>query len=187
MNYDPVKRFFTGRKFEKTSISTTNLKNSHLKKVNMWVNDTKDFFVYEGDPGVGKTHFMLSLAEFIFDKEKKSCPFPSVFCYPESKIFEIISSAWKTSGTTEKDEIRKITDAKYLFIDDLGASTAHEWHKTLLFTIMDERWKEGKKTFITTNLSSDEIIAIYGPRFEDRIHNKNTYWIKKHEESLRKN
>lgn len=74
-----------------------------------------------------------------------------------------------------KDDITKwhYFYAKWLFIDDLGCDSPIVNNYGTKFTPMGdlicERYENQLPTVITTNLSSDDIVQIYGERIADRL------------------
>lgn len=70
--------------------------------------------------------------------------------------------------TLEAEYIRRISEAEWLVLDDLGTEKVTEWSNGILYSILNKR----TKTIITTNLSPQDIMGTYGKRVYSRVFKK---------------
>lgn len=184
--YNPIFQFI-GDRYREASLSKLNLTTEEQNQIYQWMKSKSGFLIYEGSVGVGKTYTMIAIAKFLFDSQiKRGIRYPSIFCYPEYAIYKKISSSWSNPSKSEEDEKRILTETKILFIDDLGASTSHDWQKTAMFEIIDSRYNSNLKTFFTTNLSATDIGSRFHERLVDRLESRENIWIKYYSQSKRK-
>lgn len=186
MDYNPVWRYFDGPRFKGASLAKSSIPEEHALSVLSWLTDDTDFFVLQGSVGVGKTHMALCVADNIFKKlQKKGVQYPSVFVFPEGALFENLSESWRNFNFSQKDELRKISDVEYLFIDDFGSTVGMDWKVELMFQIIDSRSSLKKKTFLTTNLTLSDMEFHFHKRLVDRIYNSQTHWCEWEGDSVR--
>lgn len=110
-----------------------------------------------GNTGVGKTHLAVS-----FVKELLMNTGAHVRFYVASELV--------TKILFEKKYWQEYTkNIGLLVLDDLGAVPMSEFHKTILFSILNDRYNRQQPTFITTNFSLDELKIYLGDRLYSRI------------------
>lgn len=112
-----------------------------------------------GDTGVGKSHLSYSALKGLSDYTKKMGLFINVV--------DLLAKI-KEDFSLEAEYIRRIAEAEWLVLDDLGTEKASEWSNGILYSILNKR----TKTIITTNLSPQEIRDIYGKRVYSRVFKK---------------
>lgn len=61
-----------------------------------------------------------------------------------------------------------------LILDDLGGERMTDWTLGELTKIVDTRWREGRRTVVTTNLTAEELFDRYGDRILDRLRDEIT-------------
>ena len=112
-----------------------------------------------GDTGVGKSHLSYSALKGLSDYTKKMGLFINVV--------DLLAKI-KEDFSLEAEYIRRISEAEWLVLDDLGTEKVTEWSNGILYSILNKR----TKTIITTNLSPKDIMAIYGKRVYSRVFKK---------------
>ena len=65
----------------------------------------------------------------------------------------------------EAEYIKRISEAEWLVLDDVGTEKVTEWSSGILYSILNKR----TKTIITTNLAPEDIKGTYGKRIYSRI------------------
>lgn len=65
--------------------------------------------------------------------------------------------------------MRFFADDDLVILDDFGSSGANEWRTEVLFEFVDYRYREKKKTIVTTNLSRNKIATDYSKRLASRL------------------
>ncbi|AZF92366.1 helicase loader [Streptococcus phage CHPC879] len=122
--------------------------------------DGQDYnIVLIGDTGVGKSHLAYSALKALSEHTKKMGLFINVV----DLLVKI-----KEDFSLEAEYIRRISEADWLVLDDLGTEKVTEWSNGILYSILNKR----TKTIITTNLSPQDIMGTYGKRVYSRIFKK---------------
>ncbi|WP_198469013.1 ATP-binding protein [Acetomicrobium sp. S15 = DSM 107314] len=116
-----------------------------------------------GPPGVGKSHLEVALARVALEAG----------CYTVFvSLPDLIDASRKWFATkTGLDPAEVVIAADVAILDDLGAeSTKYEWVAERVFQVLDQRMRNRKLTFVTTNLTDpDEISSHYGGLMGRRI------------------
>ncbi|AZF91072.1 helicase loader [Streptococcus phage CHPC950] len=112
-----------------------------------------------GDTGVGKSHLAYSALKALSDHTKKMGIFINVV--------DLLAKI-KEDFRLEAEYIRRISEAEWLVLDDLGTEKVTEWSNGILYSILNKR----TKTIITTNLNPQDIMGTYGKRVYSRIFKK---------------
>jgi len=144
---------------------------------------SEDGLFITGPVGTGKTHLLSAIANYCLDEflaglgcyhnsSDGSVPYPNqpIFTTFPEFLFEIKRSYNKEStGPSEDEIIKKYSECEILLLDDLGAEKATEWSSQILFLLMDRRYSNIKKTYISSNLSLKEISNHIDDRIASRI------------------
>ncbi|WP_077074430.1 ATP-binding protein [Aedoeadaptatus urinae] len=121
-----------------------------------------------GPTGLGKTFLSHAVAAELM-AAGKSVVYETAFGMV--RIFEE-----KTFNRNAGDEIKMAYDSLFtadlLIIDDLGAELNNSFTNSQLFNIVNSRMIDGKKMIINTNLTPNELSAVYGDRIFSRIFHK---------------
>lgn len=121
-----------------------------------------------GPTGLGKTFLSHAVAAELM-AAGKSVVYETAFGMV--RIFEE-----KTFNRDASDEIKMAYDSLFtadlLIIDDLGAELNNSFTNSQLFNIVNSRMIDGKKMIINTNLTPNELSAVYGDRIFSRIFHK---------------
>lgn len=138
-------------------------------------------FLIEGDSGVGKTFLLSAIAGECIEKG-----FSTFFV----TAFNLNNLMLKYHTTFEEDKekfLAPVFDCDVLIIDDLGTEQIFKnVTKEYLLEILKERVLSGKHTFISTNLSLEQIIDRYGERIFSRMVDKsNSLTVKMENKNLR--
>lgn len=117
--------------------------------------DNKGLFLY-GSTGVGKTYFCHTL-----QNAKKG------------NVENFVSLLYEFRDYIQNgfynDKIKTLCDSEYLIIDDIGAEKTSDFVIEFLYTIVNRRYENMKKTVLTTNLSLADFEKRYGDRILSRI------------------
>lgn len=134
--------------------------NETLKRiVKRYVENWPDMYqnniglLIHGDPGIGKTHAAFTIANEIIDKYK----IPVIAINSIGLLSRIKETYAKYGDEAEIDIINTLKNAKLLIIDDLGAEKKSIWSTSMLYQIIDSRYRSGKPMFITTNLTLKQL------------------------------
>lgn len=129
--------------------------------------------VLQGKPGTGKTHLGYSILKHINENNgaDKKCLMISV-----DELFRTLKAGFgnRDIEMTEKYLIGLIREADFVFLDDLGAESGDIGEKQASKYVVETMYGvanalQNKPVILTTNLSSDELMALYGRRLVSRM------------------
>ena len=126
-----------------------------------------DTILILGNTGVGKTHLMECMATYAID-----CG--NVIKYTTAFNFNQDMLKFHCSKLEEKGDVMDIyLNCDILFIDDLGTENKiNNVTNEYLYSIINERMQNHKKTVITTNLDFAQIQDAYGEMIFSRLIHK---------------
>lgn len=118
-----------------------------------------------GPTGLGKTFFCSCIAKELLDRGKV------VLYLTAGQLFRKLEELHFSHDTEEETEDwdKELLEADLLIIDDLGTEFPTLFTATELFRIMNDRKLAGKSVIISTNLSPEEMTALYSDRVTSRI------------------
>lgn len=136
-------------------------------------NGMKGNTLVTGTTGIGKSHLSVAMAKLLNDEYKKIGKPKSILFVNMTEIIKQIKAGWADKsgrGVTEEQVVKRLTEADFLILDDLGAQNSEvkpksDWEQDLLFDILDKR----ERTIINTNLTSDELKTAYNARNFSRM------------------
>ncbi len=121
-----------------------------------------------GEPGTGKTHVMYVLANELAYENYYTVYFTS--------ILDILNGIKKNFTDIEEQENikEKAKEAQFLFLDDIGAEQLKDdsdWYKSIIYEIIDYRYRQNKSTIFSSNYSKTELVEKrhYDERLVQRI------------------
>lgn len=129
-----------------------------------------------GDAGLGKTHLLYAALKELSSRQidDKYWESERAIKFKGREIIETVHNTWdKDLRTTEYENAVNRYEAsmnmEWLFIDDLGKQYFTESARVEMHSILDERYENGKKHFITSNLHKDGIVSLIGEAAADRL------------------
>ena len=119
--------------------------------------------LFQGAPGLGKTHLSLAIAKEAIDKGYGVIyvSAPAILSRIESEHFDIRKS--------DKDTERLVTECDLLILDDLGTEFVSKFTVSSLYNIINTRMICGRPTIISTNLGLADLEEKYNARTISRI------------------
>ena len=109
-----------------------------------------------GDTGVGKTFLTHCIAKELMDHSY------SVIYFSAAGLFDFLAkNTFGKRDEIDEDALSHICSCDLLIIDDLGTELANSFTVSQLFVILNERILRKEATIISTNLSLEDIKAIY--------------------------
>ena len=119
--------------------------------------------LFRGGTGLGKTFLSACIAREVSEKG-----FSVVYETTVAAIAAYEELKFRPSEEAE-DRVARLTGCELLILDDLGTEMITEFTKSALYTLVNTRLLNGKKTIISTNLTSADMEAKYTPQICSRL------------------
>lgn len=119
--------------------------------------------LFQGSPGLGKTHLSLAIAREVIDRGY------GVIYVSAPAIMTKIEAEHFDSRDTEKDSEKLVTECDLLILDDLGTEFTSRFGVSALYNIINTRMIRQKPTIISTNLKLTELQEKYNIRTISRM------------------
>ena len=116
-----------------------------------------------GRPGAGKTQTAWSIIASLLQHGWEDFRFEET-----SDLFDEFTRR-SHSKSSDRDFIKSLGEVDILILDDLGAKPLTDFREERLERILNERWKHGRPTIITTNIAAPNFGAHFGDRNASRI------------------
>lgn len=123
-----------------------------------------------GDPGNGKTYVSSCIANELLNS------LTPVICVSINGLLSRIQETYNRWGReAESDVIRGLCNADLLIIDDLGTEKKTDWSRSMIYNVIDSRYRSNLPLIITSNLKINPkktngiLSELYDRRTEDRI------------------
>ena len=134
---------------------------NEIKELENWRGEPP-LAILSGRPGTGKAHMAVAT---IWRRLRIAGMYGCRF-YQERTLLERLKAGFDTKGD---DMLEKVSNLKFLVIDDFGHTRMTEWVMDTMFGLVSRRFDEGRVTLITTNLTHIDINEI-DPRLGSRLH-----------------
>lgn len=159
----------------------------------------KESLYLVGPRGVGKTHLMAAMARQFISENVHYLYYtgyrtdPITKEYKEYREFAEDGSPWmminskvsfisvpelllrirasfnQGSDENESELLENFSGKDLLFLDDIGSEKTTEWVSQTLYLLIDRRYREMKRTIISSNLTLDELSSKLDDRIASRI------------------
>lgn len=117
-----------------------------------------------GNPGNGKSHLAAAIVNAVIPRGK-ACVFRSV-----PALLKKLQETYRADARVSESEILAVLqDADLVVLDDLGAEKMTEWAESMLYYIVDKRYRWRKPLIVTTNCDLEELEERIGTRTFDRL------------------
>ena len=122
-----------------------------------------------GAPGTGKTHLATATLQRLIAKR---------VCYMTCMdLIRSMRDTWRhNSDQTGTQLLRYLVSLDLLVIDEVGVQYGSASEKTILFDVVDLRYREKRSTMLVTNQDAEGFEGLLGDRSFDRIKQTNT-WV----------
>lgn len=120
--------------------------------------------VLSGPPGTGKSHLAASIMQQLMSAH-------SVQYVTCMDMIRMIRATWrKDSEQSEEDVLVSLGEKiDLLVIDEVGVQYGTEGEQTLIFDVLDRRYREMRPTIIISNAGKDSLKTFVGDRVFDRL------------------
>ena len=121
--------------------------------------------VLSGSPGTGKSHLAASVMLHVMGAGR------SVQYMTCMDMIRAVRSTWrKDSERTEDDVLRELGETiDLLVIDEVGVQYGTEGEQTVVFDVLDRRYREMRPTILISNANREQFRAYVGDRVYDRL------------------
>jgi DNA replication protein DnaC len=164
-----IPKRFRGVSFDRKPIC--DLEPSLLRHVRSFVRsiderlEAGDGLWFAGDVGTGKTSLAMLVSKAAIDAGHSA----AIYSVPRL-IAEIKSTYDRDSDDSYMKLFRRLCSVDLLHLDDLGAERPTEWVLEQVYSIVNERWQDGRSIVVTSNLIDlDEVRKQVGPRTVSRL------------------
>ncbi len=121
----------------------------------------------QGGTGLGKTYLSACIARVVADRGFSVC-YESACAALD--YFELAKfSRDSREGEAASARTRRMQDCDLMILDDLGTEMVTPMSQSALYTLINTRLVNGKKTIISTNLSDEQLQKKYSPQICSRI------------------
>jgi len=149
------------RKYNTIRFSQISQSEEFIQKMCDFVDVPDGIMIMRGPPGTGKTFASIAMCEK-FTRMDSGCAYYTIHRLNKKWLESIQEHA-----TRFEDEI---FSQKLLVIDDLGASEISPAFASFFYSIIEYRMNdEGKGTIITTNLTNEAFMELFGATLCDRL------------------
>lgn len=152
--------------FDWQALESENLRNK-LREYAEHVTDCLDQnlgLFLTGPVGCGKTHLIVGIARI-------ACALganPLFVSVPE--WFQSLRDSYADSRQTNEHKLlTQLREADLLILDDLGAERSSDWVRERLYLVINDRYVRERPTWVTTNLTVEELNATLGERSVSRL------------------
>ncbi len=169
-----------GERYRGVSLSTYQGTPLMLNCIDQFMNKKKNFLVFCGNPGIGKTLLCACLVEW-------ALKFRSFRYWKEIELFRRVRASIEDSKIDYQETLEFLIDDPFIMLDDIGSTGLTDWRKEIIFSAVEFRYKTMLPTLITSNLSRDDFEKKFPERVADRLFAKENIIIEDYEtESFRK-
>ena len=126
-----------------------------------------DNLLFQGGTGLGKTFLSACIARVVSDRG-----FSVVYDRAVSVLEAFETQRFSRDseqGDAASAQIRRYLNCDLLIIDDLGTEPSSSFVGSALYTVINSRLTAGKKTIISTNLTSKELSRRYMSQIVSRL------------------
>lgn len=122
----------------------------------------KDWLVFMGRNGCGKTHLAAAIANYQLQKGK-----PVIFVFVPDFLDHLRSTFSPESKVTYDELFERVKKAPLLILDDLGEQASTPWAQEKLYQLINHRYNDRLPTVITTCLTLENMETRIGSRLAD--------------------
>ena len=136
------------------------------KYARTFATETSKSLLFQGAPGLGKTHLSLAIANELIQKG-----FGVIYVSAPTLFSKIARDNFDFDNKSLDDLSAEqlLVDCDLLILDDLGAEFVSRITIATLYNLLNSRMILSKPTIVSTNLSLSELQKMYNPRIISRI------------------
>lgn len=123
--------------------------------------------LFQGGTGLGKTFLSACIARVVADKGFSVCYDTAAAAFDAFETKKFARDPETADCAARK--VERMLDCDLMILDDLGTEMPTPMAVSALYTLINTRLVNGKKTVISTNLSDEELQKRYSPQICSRI------------------
>lgn len=128
------------------------------------------WMVFAGEPGVGKSHIAIAILHALMPAYVGQY----ITCMG---MIQAVRATWgKNSDTDEASVLRHFGGTPLLVVDEVGVQYGTEGEHTVIFDVLDRRYRDMRPTILLTNHDVEGFKGFIGERLYDRM-KENTRWV----------
>lgn len=118
--------------------------------------------IFAGMPGTGKSHIAAAVLQTVLSRDVRY-----LTCMD---LIRVVRDTWRRdSERSETQVLAYLEKLDLLVIDEVGAQYGTEGEQTILFDVLDRRYREVKPTILITNQDREGFGKFIGERTFDRL------------------
>jgi DNA replication protein DnaC len=118
--------------------------------------DKKNWFIFCGKTGTGKNHLAAAVI-----RERLAAGQSAVLWKTKRLMDEQISM----SAVEKVQKLRDLEAVDLLILNELGRTSEKKFFQDTIFDLLDERHENNKQTILMTNLTIDELLQLFTPKY----------------------
>lgn len=167
-------------RYSEATLADVFIPKNKISIIGEWIKNPKNFLIYLGDPGCGKTYFCHALFNYIKSK------FSSGRFWNERIFMGHLRHSIETGGDYLR-ELEMLCDDFFMIYDDMGSIKMNDWREEVIFSLIDTRYTLKLPTVITSNLTKDQFHQKYEKRLCSRLFSEENIIIEVRGVDQRKN
>lgn len=153
-----------GKRYRGASLANVQFTgDAQAARVLDWIKGRKNFLLYLGNAGIGKTYFCSAIYAHVCFR------YASFRYWNESELLKRVRSSMDDCKGDYLDALKFLIDDELVILDDIGSTGLNEWRKEIIFDAIDERYNSMKPTVITSNFSIKEFKEFFHERVPSRL------------------
>lgn len=132
----------------------------------------KSFFVY-GPVGCGKTHLLCALLrETSYGTSSRFLTSEELLSTIKDSYGKPFTPRWMQEEEDARNDniVTTLCDVDVLAIDDLGLERITDWSMSMMRLIINSRYNDMRRTYISSNMSLDTMAECFDQRIASRIY-----------------
>jgi len=128
--------------------------------------------IFAGLPGTGKSHLAAAILQVAMLGGKNAVAYTTCL-----DMIRSVRDTWRRDSVrSETQVLNHLQGLDLLAIDEVGVQYGTDGEQTILFDVLDRRYREMKPTILLTNQDSDGFKGFIGERTYDRL-KETTRWV----------
>lgn len=118
--------------------------------------------IFSGKPGTGKSHLAAAILQALIPRD--------VLYATCLDLIRMVRETWrKDSPQSERQVLTMLGDLDLLVIDEMGVQYGTDGEQTIMFDVLDLRYRAMKPTILLTNQDAEGLKGYLGERTYDRL------------------